>query len=46
MDPSLIEILANLQEIDRRNRERELELAELERQSSELNSTLETLGST
>jgi predicted nucleic acid-binding Zn-ribbon protein len=42
LDPSLIEILANLQEIDRRNRERELELAELERQSSELLSTLET----
>lgn len=42
MDPSLIEILANLQEIDRRNRERELELAELERQSNELFSTLET----
>lgn len=41
MDPSLIEILANLQEIDRRNRERQLELAELERQSSELHSTLE-----
>jgi predicted nucleic acid-binding Zn-ribbon protein len=42
LDPSLIEILANLQEIDRRNRERELELAELERQSNELLSTLET----
>jgi predicted nucleic acid-binding Zn-ribbon protein len=41
LDPSLIEILANLQEIDRRNRERELELAELERQSSELQGTLE-----
>lgn len=40
MDPSLIEILASLQEIDRRNRERELELAELERQSSELQSSL------
>jgi hypothetical protein len=42
LDPSLIEILANLQEIDRRNRERELELAELERQSNELLSTLES----
>jgi predicted nucleic acid-binding Zn-ribbon protein len=42
LDPSLIEILANLQEIDRRNRERELELAELERQSNELHSTVET----
>src|SRR4051812_42288024 len=42
LDPSLIEILANLQEIDRRNRERELELAELERQSGELLSTLDT----
>jgi len=42
LDPSLIEILANLQEIDRRNRERELELAELERQSAELGSTLAT----
>lgn len=40
MDPSLIEILASLQEIDRRNRERELELAELERQSSELQAAL------
>ncbi|HEY8514228.1 MAG TPA: C4-type zinc ribbon domain-containing protein [Candidatus Binatia bacterium] len=37
---SLIEILASLQEIDRRNRERELELAELERQSSELQERL------
>ncbi|MBM4247387.1 MAG: hypothetical protein FJ148_26965 [Deltaproteobacteria bacterium] len=36
MDPTLIEILASLQEIDRRNRERQLELAELERQSTEL----------
>jgi uncharacterized protein len=40
LDPSLIEILASLQEIDRRNRERELELAELERQSSELQATV------
>jgi len=36
LNPTLIEILASLQEIDRRNRERELELAELERQSREL----------
>ena len=42
MDPSLIEILASLQEIDRRNRERTLELAELERQSSELQAALNT----
>lgn len=42
MDPSLIEILASLQEIDRRNRERALELAELERQSSELQAALDT----
>lgn len=42
MDPSLIEILASLQEIDRRNRERLLELAELERQSSELQAALAT----
>ena len=42
MDPSLIEILASLQEIDRRNRERTLELAELERQSSELQAALAT----
>lgn len=40
MDPTLIEILASLQEIDRRNRERQLELAELERQSTELASAL------
>jgi len=40
LDQSLIEILASLQEIDRRNRERELELAELERQSTELNDLL------
>lgn len=37
---SLIEILASLQEIDRRNRERTLELAELERQSTELQERL------
>ncbi|MEW6272393.1 MAG: C4-type zinc ribbon domain-containing protein [Thermodesulfobacteriota bacterium] len=37
---SLIEILASLQEIDRRNRERQLELAELERQSTELQERL------
>jgi predicted nucleic acid-binding Zn-ribbon protein len=42
LDPSLIEILASLQEIDRRNRERTLELAELERQSSELQAALTT----
>lgn len=42
MDPSLIEILASLQEIDRRNRERTLELAELERQTSELQAALAT----
>ena len=40
MDPTLIEILASLQEIDRRNRERQLELAELERQSGELQASL------
>lgn len=40
MDPSLIEILASLQEIDRRNRERELELGDLERQTAELGATL------
>lgn len=40
MDPTLIEILASLQEIDRRNRERQLELAELERQSGELHASL------
>lgn len=42
MDPSLIEILASLQEIDRRNRERELELGDLERQTTELGATLAT----
>lgn len=42
MDPSLIEILASLQEIDRRNRERALELDELERQSTEIGATLAT----
>jgi hypothetical protein len=42
LDPTLIEILASLQEIDRRNRERELELGELERQSAELGATLAT----
>lgn len=40
MSQTLIEILASLQEIDRRNRERELELAELERQSRELGEQL------
>jgi hypothetical protein len=42
LDPTLIEILASLQEIDRRNRERELELGELERPSAELGATLAT----
>jgi len=42
LDPSLIEILASLQEIDRRNRERALELDELERQSTEIGATLAT----
>lgn len=42
MDRSLIETLALLQEIDRQNRERQLEISELEREAAELDAAIES----
>lgn len=42
MDRSLIETLALLQEIDRQNRERELEIIELEREAAELDAAIDS----
>jgi len=42
LNRSLIETLALLQEIDRQNRERQLEIDELEREAAELESTIES----
>jgi uncharacterized protein len=41
LDRSLIDTLALLQDIDRQNRERQLEIAELERESAELDATIQ-----
>jgi predicted nucleic acid-binding Zn-ribbon protein len=42
LNRSLIETLALLQEIDRQNRERQLEIMELEREAAELDATIES----